>query len=359
MSTPLLLSNIPSLSCDSFDNVTLINSHFDTNRIGAFYKHKPLTHAHLYRENKLLSVQVPFSQATYVSEEEVIYGGFLAKHYGHFLTESLSRLWYAKNSHLPIVWSRGERNMKPWQLQTWQTEIFKKLGITNKHLFIPEPTLYKKVHFPQPGFMIKSYCHPELIQFLECHEEKEIEKGKYIYFSRVQSNPLCLNEKKIEKILEQRGWQIIYPEKISIEKQLDLISSAHVCCMIMGSAQHSLFLTKNTKTRFIILPRFEDITYDLVAHHKAENYFTLSKDFIIGKELMSDSRGIWSIDIDLLEKYLIETHDFTTNVENLPELFQRPCALNARHFVLPKIYYSANLNIQPRKKQIRFIISNT
>src|SRR6056297_1300280 len=65
----------------------------------------------------------------------VIFGGYMIDHYGHFLLESLARLWFAVDNDLPIVWASGVN------LQDYQKDILTRLGIDlGRMLFLKKPT---------------------------------------------------------------------------------------------------------------------------------------------------------------------------------------------------------------------------
>ena len=62
---------------------------------------------------------------------EAIYAGPLYFHFGHFLLESLARVWFARqHPEVPLVWA-GQHNWQEPVLKSWQREILDILGEVN------------------------------------------------------------------------------------------------------------------------------------------------------------------------------------------------------------------------------------
>lgn len=88
---------------------------------------------------------------------DVIYGGMLCKHWGHFIINASIHLWFAvkhwKESNLPIVFSTPEKPRKRI------LDFLKLTGIPeNRFVFIMKPTRFKSVIVPEPSFAIKKDC---------------------------------------------------------------------------------------------------------------------------------------------------------------------------------------------------------
>ena len=80
-----------------------------------------------------------------------IYGGFLNYHYGHFILETLSRIWYYQKEKLPILYI-GDNNKKFFEgFKKQNREIFKIIGIEDyDYKFINENTLVENLIVPTP-----------------------------------------------------------------------------------------------------------------------------------------------------------------------------------------------------------------
>ncbi len=336
---------IPALQCPIEENVTLLPmlgditgkiSHY---ALGAFAHKKPLPYVHRMISKDTKHFSLPYVKPWHISHQEVIYGGIFFMHWGHFLLENLQRLWYAKKSKLPIVWiGVNGATYTPSQFKPWQNELFQILGIDNEHIFLTEPTQFAKVHFPEPGSGISTHIHPEQAHFLRNHHHEPI-SGKYVYFSRAKIRS-CANEDKVELLLKKRGWRIVYPEKLSVEQQLKAMGTAEVCFMIGGSAQHSLLLSKQLQTRFVVIPREHGHTYNIIANHSSDNYhiFHAGKK-VLYTDFLDEANDAFALDLEHLEHVLVQTKDFTQDLHMHPELFTKPAPLVEEHLAVPAAYY--------------------
>ncbi len=335
---------IAPLRCEIVDKATLlpmvgdITGQISAYALGAYAQKEALPWVRRMIDVDTKFLQLPYIKPWKYSNQEVIYGGIFFMHWGHFLLEDLQRLWYAKEKNIPIVWvGVNGFSHTPSQFKSWQNEIFQSLGICNEHIFLNEPTQFAKVHFPEPGSGINTHIHPQQAQFLGYHEEEPI-AGKYVYFSRAKIRG-CTNEESLEVLLKKRGWQIVYPEDLSVAQQLKAMSSAKVCFMIGGSAQHTLLLTKNVQTRFIVIPREHTETFNIIANSKSDNYFLFHlKKTVLYSDHKDEANDLFTLDLQILEDILNKTDDFTKDIDIFPQLFTRPEALSQKQCVVPEIY---------------------
>ncbi len=351
--------NIADLKCNIFNDVTILpqlsvgitgKQPLALFACGAYSEGKALSHVHGLPGAGRVNAQLPYIEAKNIIAEEVIFGGeFLGYwgHWGHFLLETLQRLWYAKNKNLPIAWIVPEvENGDPAYFYTARhEEVLHNLGIDNEHILITEPTKFNIVHFPEPGLSITGYAHPKHIEFLGYHEGN-VNKGRFVYLSRSRYDH-CINEKNVEELLKNMGWEIVFPEDLSAHEQLEIMTSAEVCMMISGSAQHSLLLTKNSKTLFIVIPRIHNHIYDVIAHFKSDNYYLLHVDQKISNSNTPSNRNKFSIDINLLQSVIAETKNFTLNLENFAQILKKPNEISLENSIIPDSYYNHDCTITP------------
>ncbi len=350
------MSQIPALHCDIVDDVTLlpmvgdITGEVKAYALGAYTQKTPLHHLQRMIDKGIANYTLPPIKPQKFSAQEVIYGGIFFMHWGHFLLENLQRLWYAKQCNLPIVWvGINGFTYSPSLFKPWQSEIFSALGIHNEHIFLQEPTQFAKVHFPEPGSGINTHLHPEHARFLGYHEEKP-QSGRYVYFSRAKIRG-CANEAQMEQILQKKGWRIIYPEELSVSQQLHELSSAQVCLMIGGSAQHTLLLTKNLQTRCIVIPREHGTTFNVIANATSDNYYLLHVEKkVLFTDKSDEANDLFTLDIAMLENVLDKTQNFTQNIDSVPHLLSRPQKSPLEQCTVPARYYEQPTALNNAKK---------
>lgn len=210
---------------------------------------------HLYRSPDL-SLYDEISES---ADAEVIYAGVFFDHFGHFLLESLARLWYAKDRpELPIIWIGVDSWKTSPPLRTWQTDILRVLGVRNPVRILTEPTRFKKLHVPDAGYKYGDWFHPQHADFLAAYGGVDQIPNKRIWLSRgnVDTGIGIVNGASVESSLAREGWEIVQPERLPIEQQLRLFAEAEEIAGEEGSAFHTLVLLRDvTNKKFHVFKR--------------------------------------------------------------------------------------------------------
>lgn len=185
-----------------------------------------------------------------------IYGGMLVDHFGHFLTESLARLWYAAVApDLPILLTLPQRLTTP-RLEPWQAEVFDLLGLGGR--VIPLTTLVgvTRAHVPDPGYEIQFTFAEEQARFL-ARVPWRPEGGRKLWLSRAGlGGPNRAAQAAIDAALRRDGWQVVHPETLSLRAQLALYAGAGRLASEEGSALHAvMFLSGCEGMRLDMLVR--------------------------------------------------------------------------------------------------------
>lgn len=210
------------------------------------------------------SYKVPTDQLEQ-RDESVIFGGVLVGHFGHFILEGMSRLWYIienlKSNKKKIVF------VTVLQKCDWFYDFFDLLGIDRNRIeFIEKPTLFKEIEIPEetihsfdPALSFKSGYN---LIYKTIRDNVIPGKIKKIFLTRTQlrKNPtLCVNEEYFESFYAKLGYTIVSPEKLSIYDQISLISGADEIVSIMGSLTHFALFCKPA-TKFVMLTRTRNDT---------------------------------------------------------------------------------------------------
>jgi hypothetical protein len=191
-------------------------------------------------------------------QDVVIYGGILFNHFGHFILESLSRYWILKNlNNVKIAWHvRGQD-----QILNWQKEIFNLLNIdTDNFIIINQPYIFENLMLASPGYIMNTKANNFHLSTLKIQSQEKNEKlkSKKIWLSRSNLKEYfggVNNEKELEKILLDEGFEIVFPEKLNVTEQLDIYSQAEVLAGFEGSAFHSIVFLSSPPPLIIILQR--------------------------------------------------------------------------------------------------------
>jgi hypothetical protein len=176
-------------------------------------------------------------------DENVIFLGELDKHYGHFILEGLSRLWFClglKDNTYKCVYisSKGLNRFM---------DFFKIFGIEDKNLIkITKPTKFKSVTIPEPSIRLHDYCHikyKKTIDKITEHVQKtNIDK---VYFSKENiGNDRAYNEKSIRRVFLENGFNVFCPENLSIYKMISILKGCKTLAATSATNIHnSVFMS--------------------------------------------------------------------------------------------------------------------
>ena len=212
------------------------------------------------------------ASGTYVIDKKMdkaIYGGVLFwTQYGHFLTETLSRLWFIlcapafdKLKDIPILFRLAgpfdqRRNLE--NIFAPAKIILKQLGIYENIIIVQAPLLVENMLIPDAVILNnrkvnEMYCAftkkiGELI--LSYYSSSHSWKDKQIYLSRSKLPDFTrrlANEEKLEQILKGHGYEIVHPETMPFSDQVRMFYEAREIVGPAGSAFHTLPFSVNNQ----------------------------------------------------------------------------------------------------------------
>ncbi|MHA7142656.1 glycosyltransferase 61 family protein [Arthrobacter sp. Sr33] len=201
-----------------------------------------------------------------------MYLGPLHNHYGHFITETMTRVWYLLDgSHkdvrvvaMPEVSSVEERSNFVFEsLRSWQQEIFRFFDI-DLVTFIKTRTIFENLAVPEQGGLLFSDIHkPDYLDILSAHSHRKLgERGSpvKIFYRRPLSDVggKLAGEGYIAAFLEQFGYACIFPEMMDASDQIKLAYNASHAISIQGSALHTFNLLGRSPVDVLIIRRSTD-----------------------------------------------------------------------------------------------------
>lgn len=153
-----------------------------------------------------------------------------------------------------------------YKMNEWQRKVFEKLAPKNINYI--EIDQNKEHYFPQLYICSLNFRHAsehteeswfkvkkDIFDYLTKHTEYNPDSPKKIYISRrnVPSGrrPIT-NEKNIELIFEKKGFEIIEPQKLTMDEQVCIFHSADVIAGSTGAAFSNIIFCR-PKTKLIVL----------------------------------------------------------------------------------------------------------
>ena len=194
------------------------------------------------------------------SSDEVIFGGGLTCHFGHFITEGLNRMWFLlenRTAAKKVVFL----NLFNWKISRWVYKLFDLLGVAEDRIvFVDKPTQFKSIIVPdQAAYIKEDYTSKFLLPYKKIASRIRPASVKKIFLTRgldLHTKNYVANMKHFEDFYRAHGYEVIAPEKLSIADQLALITGADEIATFLGTLAHwSLFCRSSVK--FTILTRYD------------------------------------------------------------------------------------------------------
>ena len=198
--------------------------------------------------------------------ETVIYLFLLYPVWGHCLTDNLRRLWFLKSDtfknefkNCPLVYvSWGKQNLETYQnfkrlLEILEVDVDRLQEIT-------QPTRFEKIILPDDSF---SSPHSEVRGFTNEYLEaidslrhfalknRTPTFNKKIYFF---SGRKGIGENRIAEYLRSKGYEVISPEKLTLDEQLNILINCENFGSVSNSCSHNLLFLRDGM-EMILIPR--------------------------------------------------------------------------------------------------------
>lgn len=252
--------------------------------------------------------RIPTDEVSFIErDEEVLYLGYLFRHYGHFLIESLARAWAIDE----LGWTgKVVFHTSPYlnEWQPYQFRILEALGINEGLAEIPKnPSVFARVHVPAEAMRVYTFAYDEYKKPFERLAGKYQYKGSLlekIYISRAGiSTTRPMGELELEDILSTEGFRVVRPECYSIEEQIMYFNCARSYVGCLGSAMHNLlFSMQNPNVTLLCRNRVINPTFLLVDAIKKIKTNYLRCSTTVDREYFN--AGPWHIDFDRVLKNL-------------------------------------------------------
>ncbi|GMQ47923.1 glycosyltransferase 61 family protein [Vibrio sp. 10N] len=288
-----------------------------------------------YRDHSQVPIY-PFRKnlpKTYLSGS-YYYMGMLNPHYGHFIQESITRIWLAlkkpgilqENTKFVFhVFSNFTKEAEDKFFQSNLMEFCHALGLQRENItFVREPTIFEHMVIPESSISVSDgncYLSDEAKHvwntinrnMSNSNNSGSNPPNKKIYLSRkAVKNPIqgriLENEGEVERFFEISGFDIVTPELLTQKEMQTILSETSFIAGNPGSGlQNSFFIPHAATTLGLTcLPIMRinpglnhQVNTDLICGHRSLGYCT--PDDLIS---VSSNEIKWRIDIENLERSL-------------------------------------------------------
>jgi len=203
-------------------------------------------------------IEVPLGLPVF--DGEVAYVGPLSNHYGHFVSESIGRLWYAnEDPAIPLLTHELDRFSTA---TCYLDHFFQGAELAPGRLFaFDRPTRLRRVVLPRPSFLCSPRrevhaCHRLIPQTVARNLLPVLPEttDQPVYLSRRKlpaQQRKVLGEETLESELRRAGCAIVAPEDLSFPQQIECINRHKTVVACLGSALHSFVFDRSPDRNLI------------------------------------------------------------------------------------------------------------
>ncbi|MGD9958511.1 glycosyltransferase family 61 protein [Nocardioides sp.] len=187
-------------------------------------------------------------------------------HFGHAMTEQISRLWGWKRAKerypdaRALVFQNRERGIAQWEY-----DLFAAGGIDPEDLWMAEdPVRVEHLVTASPMFSLPDFVHPgieetwrEIGVALDARSTLT-QTPRRIFCSRRIDKRNCHNAAELEGLFAAHGFEVIFPEDHSLPDQVRIFRGAEVIAGYAGSGMYQIAFTE--RPRHLILVTSESYT---------------------------------------------------------------------------------------------------
>lgn len=195
-------------------------------------------------------------------DEKVVYCGMFIRHWGHFLVEVVSRLWFflehddGISKYVFVVEENTTENINGNYLR-----FFQLLGIAERIEVINKPTSFKTVIVPELGYSRMRYYSDQYKNIFDTVVKNAVATNPTIcqtdkiYFSRGHFKKAINSEighELLEHYFKLNGFTVLYPEELSLEEMICYIRNADICATPSGTLPHNYLFAQDHKKTIVV-----------------------------------------------------------------------------------------------------------
>lgn len=194
-----------------------------------------------------------------------LFGGYFINHWGHFLTDNISRLW-------PLFDGSGTRvdrivffkhYLDVGELRGNFALFVEYAGLKDKIVICDAKTAsFERLVIPDRSFDTgaANYAREHRLVFDKIvnrvlgNEDVQQTGGK-VFLTRSAFNDREINVDLIDDFFGDNGYDIVAPERLALDEMIRLFARCDEVVSYSGTASHNFLFAPNPDTRFVVLER--------------------------------------------------------------------------------------------------------
>jgi capsular polysaccharide biosynthesis protein len=180
-------------------------------------------------------------------------------HFGHAMTEQLSRLWAWKEAKSAEPGLKALLLNKNRELAQFELDLYGAAGIDPEDVVFTDRTVrVERLLASTPMFSQPDYVHPGVAEVWRevsdnlAARAPERDYPRRFFCARRGTKRPCRNAAEVERLFADHGFQVLYPEDYSLPEQARLFRDADVIGGFAGSALFNVCLSVTPKQLVMI-----------------------------------------------------------------------------------------------------------
>lgn len=264
-------------------------------------------------------------------DRRVMYLGPFWGHWGHFLMDLVSRLWYAleREPGIAIAYTAAEAPTGPYR------EFFDLVGIREEQLVrVEHPTRFREVVVPECSYVPGRRVYPAFARIFDRAVEGARAQAvapvpcEKLYLTRTGLDrriPFEFGERAMEELFADNGYRVISPEKLSVAEQVLAIHGATDVACLSGTLPHTMMFAADG-TRLTVLRKSNKPVYRQVGVEQVRRLSVTNVDAHISPFPVGPS-GPFVVDINENVRRFAQDRGFTVRRSELRQALERKKAL--------------------------------
>lgn len=230
------------------------------------WKDGDIAQAAIWRHDDRMSLALPENpQVIETLKGRYLFGGMYYKHFGHFITETIGRLWANDDGYDGILMTPKHASLT--HFKRWQREFLAMLGLNNLPKLLAHPVQVEHLTVPGQGFGLGSIspATPEFKSFIRDRLGRIPADGpEKIYISRTKyfAQGGILAESVLERNLQESGYHPVHAEMLDWREQISIYRAAKKIISLDSSALHMVGLAARPQTDIAVIVRRNNYEWD-------------------------------------------------------------------------------------------------
>jgi capsular polysaccharide biosynthesis protein len=217
-------------------------------------------------------------------DEQLCLLGDLPDHFGHFLLEIVPKLWildWAKSNSFRLA------GFHDGPLRAWQADILAAAGVdVGELLLIDRPSRLARCVMPSSLYRLHRSANPDLLQVIQSIRSRiswNEDGARRVFLGRKhwKKNKRLPDEDAVANSFRKRGFEVIYPETLSMRQQIALAMQCEWMAGPIGSQLYLSLFQERCDGVCVLAPEsfvFPDSAIIAGLHGAAANFFITKAD---------------------------------------------------------------------------------